>query len=256
MVRPPGKAGAAGVRFPLGLGERGVHELAEAAYGDMPALTGFALAAAKPRKGAILWVTQAAFAAAHGQVLPHGAVGYPAGRAPLLIVRPRKLVEALWTIEEGLRSSAVGLVIADVEGADFTATRRLALASGRHGTPLVLLMPHDREGATAASSRWRRCFSARSSAVVSSCNSRWFSSVGRGIGLRSRLLETTCHCSPSTETSIRYSATNVNLRCSGVVSLRALEKTTRSTSVGSASSIVRSLPVARNRAPVLPSMAC
>ncbi|HPE47537.1 MAG TPA: hypothetical protein PLR76_04040 [Hyphomonas sp.] len=155
MVRPPGKAGAAGARFPLGLGERGVHELAEAAYGDMPALTGFALAAAKPRKGAILWVTQAAFAAAHGQVLPHGAVGYPAGRAPLLIVRPRKLVEALWTIEEGLRSSAVGLVIADVEGADFTATRRLALASGRHGTPLVLLMPHDREGATAASARWR-----------------------------------------------------------------------------------------------------
>jgi protein ImuA len=146
--------------FPFGLSQTGVHELAEARFGDMPALTGFALAARsegqnRGRAGAILWVTQAGLGMEHGLV-PDGALRtFSPHHTPRLVVRPGKLADALWTIEEAIASSAVSLVVAEISGADFTATRRLALASGRHGVPVVLLMPYGREGATAAEARWR-----------------------------------------------------------------------------------------------------
>ena len=73
----------------------------------------------------------------------------------MMSVQTRKLGEALWAIEEGIKSAAVGLVIAEVEDCDFTASRRLVLASSRYGVPVILLMPHTREGATAATARWR-----------------------------------------------------------------------------------------------------
>ena len=38
--------------FPLNLGREGVHEICEARHGDMAAMTGFALAAARPPAGA------------------------------------------------------------------------------------------------------------------------------------------------------------------------------------------------------------
>lgn len=146
--------------FPFGLAQAGVHELAEARFGDMPALTGFALAARAEggeasKAGAILWVTQAKLGLEHGCVPDSALHGFSTHHTPRLVVHPGKLSDALWTIEEAIASSAVSLVVADVSGADFTATRRLALASGRHGVPVILLMPYGREGATAAEARWR-----------------------------------------------------------------------------------------------------
>ncbi|MDJ0921411.1 MAG: hypothetical protein QNI84_09800 [Henriciella sp.] len=143
------------IAFPLGLGEAGVHEVCETSYGDMPALTGFALAARTYRPGTVFWITQ------HHQRLDHGALLQ--GGMPALSAAPPKLVsavtskglDALWTVEEAIRSNAVAAVIAEIEDMDFTASRRLALASARHGVPLILLMPYTREGATAASARWR-----------------------------------------------------------------------------------------------------
>ena len=72
-----------------------------------------------------------------------------------LNVETRTLAEALWAVEEAVVSGAVSLVIAEVEAADFTATRRLTLASGRYGVPVILMMPQTCEGATAAATRWR-----------------------------------------------------------------------------------------------------
>lgn len=147
-------------RFPFGLAQAGVHELAEACFGDMPALTGFTLAAyaeggGANRAGAILWVTQARLGLEHGCVPDSALRAFSAHHSHRLVVQPAKLSDALWTIEEAIASSAVSLIVAEVSGADFTATRRLALASGRHGVPVILLMPYGREGATAAQARWR-----------------------------------------------------------------------------------------------------
>ena len=142
-------------RFPFGLGESGVHEICEAQHGDLAALTGFALTAAQLRDAPLLWISHASLARDHGGILQAGTAQLRALQAPLLTVSAHKRIEALWIIEEAIRSNAVGLVIAELDGADFTASRRLTLASSRHGVPVILLMPYTRNGSTAATARWR-----------------------------------------------------------------------------------------------------
>tara|TARA_Y100000052_G_scaffold13882_1_gene13388 strand:- start:47833 stop:48585 length:753 start_codon:yes stop_codon:yes gene_type:complete len=142
--------------FPFGLGKAGVHELVETRFGDFAALTGFACAAlseAPPRS--VLWVAQARFASEFGLPRQEAIRGFWRGDVACLFVSPRKLDEALWVVEEGVTSGAVSLVVAELAGADFTATRRLTLASRERGVPVVALMPYTREGVTAAEARWR-----------------------------------------------------------------------------------------------------
>ena len=141
--------------FPLGLGQSGVHEVCEASFGDMASLTGFALAAARSRRGAIVWVVQRRLALDHGTFLPAGMQQVCRQPRPVISVDVSKHGDALWAIEEAVCSAAAGCVIAEIDRVDFTASRRLALASGRHGVPVILLMPYTCEGSTAASARWR-----------------------------------------------------------------------------------------------------
>lgn len=148
--------------FPLGLGARGVHEVCEAAFGDMAALTGFALAAGALRPGAIAWVMQTRRSLDHGRPFMSGLGAIRQAPPPVLQVEAPKLTDALWAVEEAVCSATVALVVAELEAVDFTASRRLALASGRHGVPVILLLPYTSEGATAAAARWR--VSARPSA--------------------------------------------------------------------------------------------
>ncbi len=143
-------------RFPFGLGQAGVHEICEGRHGDLAALTGFALMAAHLREGPVLWVSQFGLMRDHGRVLQAGLEPFGArADRPQILVAAQKRIEVLWTVEEAIRSGAVGTVIAELDGADFTASRRLALASSRYGCPALLLMPSAREGATAATARWR-----------------------------------------------------------------------------------------------------
>ncbi|MEM9169369.1 MAG: hypothetical protein AAGC56_06910, partial [Pseudomonadota bacterium] len=152
-------AAASAPSFPFGLGARGVHEVCEASYGDRAAALGFALAAAaqqdEPRRGAVLWVAQRRYVHDAGRLYEAG-LGALRGRAgPVLHVAPTRLADVLWTVEEALTSDAVGLVIAEAEDADFTATRRLKLAADRRGGAALLVLPHARQGASAACARWR-----------------------------------------------------------------------------------------------------
>ncbi|MDP3458295.1 MAG: hypothetical protein Q8S09_03375 [Hyphomonas sp.] len=156
LLRTVAAAPASPVAFPFGLGETGLHEVAEASYGDRAAVTGFLLATVRQaRQGAWLWISQTKFTGDAGQV-PEAALRQMQGAAPRrLNVEVRTSGEALWAVEEAIVSGAVNLVVAELGAADFTATRRLTLASGRHGVPVVLLMPQTCEGATAAATRWR-----------------------------------------------------------------------------------------------------
>ena len=135
-------------RFPFGLGESGVHEVCERAHGDMAALTGFALTAAHRPEGPVIWVRQSGLAYDHGCVMQAGLSQLRTPLRALLTVSAYKRSEALWVIEEAIRSGAASLVIAELDGADFTASRRLTLASSRHGVPVSythLTLPTNRE---------------------------------------------------------------------------------------------------------------
>jgi protein ImuA len=154
LVRAVTAPPAAEAEFPFGLGRQGLHEIAEGAYGDRAAATGFLLAAiGETLSGAWVWVRQTSIMLDTGEV-PEAALPSVSSRLRLT-VQARNAQTALWAAEEAVVSGAASLVIAEVDRADFTSSRRLTLASTRHGVPVILMLPHDCEGATAAASRWR-----------------------------------------------------------------------------------------------------
>ncbi len=64
-------------------------------------------------------------------------------------------IEALWALEEGLRSGAVSLAVGAVEGASLLATRRLDLAARAAGATAVLIKTRPARDLSAARRRWR-----------------------------------------------------------------------------------------------------
>jgi protein ImuA len=73
----------------------------------------------------------------------------------LLIAETATAAEALWALEEGLRSASLALVLGMLENIALTPARRLALAAAASRTP-CLLLTHPRAGASAAmATRWR-----------------------------------------------------------------------------------------------------
>jgi protein ImuA len=143
-LKPDILAPAAGheLPFPYGLGEAGIRD------------TG--------RTGGLVWIRQAALAREHGRLSGRGLAGFGIDPGRMLLVEAKGRVEALQAAEEASRASGLAAVIAELDDMDFTASRRLGLACEASRTPLVLVFPHTRSGATAAQGRWR--VSARPSA--------------------------------------------------------------------------------------------
>jgi protein ImuA len=83
----------------------------------------------------------------------HGLAAWRQGMR-LLLVTPRTDAEALWAMEQGLKSGALGGVIAAVDGATMTQTRRLDFAARDGGTPGVLLGTRSL-GLSSARRRWQ-----------------------------------------------------------------------------------------------------
>jgi len=114
---------------------------------------GFLLAqvdAGKP----VLWIQDRMAILESGRVHPPGL---PTG--DLIHVEARDARDALWAMEEGLRCSALSCVIGEIWGdpraLDFTATRRLAVASERSGTPCWLVRLGGTANLSGARMRWR-----------------------------------------------------------------------------------------------------
>lgn len=100
---------------------------------------------------AVLWIIEAR----EGEIL------CPAGLAPLLdparllIARPTGMLAVLQVAEEALRSSAVAMVIAELDAApDLTASRRLQLAAGTGAGRGLCLVPEGRLATNASETRW------------------------------------------------------------------------------------------------------
>jgi protein ImuA len=114
---------------------------------------GFLLAqldASKP----LLWVQERMAIVESGRVHPPGLP-----MQNLIHVEARDARDVLWTMEEGLRCSALSAVIGEIWGdpraLDFTATRRLAVASERSGVAAFLIRLGGHANLSGARMRWR-----------------------------------------------------------------------------------------------------
>ena len=81
---------------------------------------------------------------------------------PLILAPAATLAEALWAMEQGLRSGAVSLGLGAVEGATLAQTRRLDFAA-KQGEAVGLILSRAQAGLSAARRRWR--ISTRASAA-------------------------------------------------------------------------------------------
>jgi protein ImuA len=114
---------------------------------------GFLLAQVATNKP-LLWVQDRMAILESGRIYPPGL---PA--TDLIHVEARDARDALWAMEEGVRCSCLSAVIGELWGdpraLDFTATRRLAVASERSGTPCWLVRIGGSANLSGARMRWR-----------------------------------------------------------------------------------------------------
>lgn len=148
-----------------------LHEVKPASYNDWPAALALGLrlvarriadwpaGRAPPR---ILWCQTSALGRDLGRLYAPGieTLGLPLD--VFLIVETSRVKEALWAMEEGLRSGTLALVVGSVKEIELTASRRLGLAAAAGSTPCLALTAPATAGAPAATTRWRatRCPSA------------------------------------------------------------------------------------------------
>lgn len=127
-----------------------LEEACAVAPGDMAALMLFAVsrrleADARP----VLIAAPRAWLGEHGR--PYGP---GLGGTPLILTPVTTVAEALWVLEQALRSGAVSLAVGAVDGATLTQSRRLEFAAKQGGTT-GLIVPRDLGGLSAARRRWR-----------------------------------------------------------------------------------------------------
>lgn len=125
-----------------------LEEVAAAHGRDMPAALGFALARLGEEERPALIVATRRWLASYGRPFPARA-----GPPPLLAL-PRNDAEALWAMEQALRSCAVAGVVGMVEAASLTQTRRLDFAA-KLGKCGAVLLRAGNDGLSAARRRWR-----------------------------------------------------------------------------------------------------
>jgi protein ImuA len=114
---------------------------------------GFLLAQACTDKP-LLWVQDRMAILESGRIHPPGLPSQN-----LIHVEARDAKDVLWAMEEGVRCSCLAAVIGEIWGdprvLDFTATRRLAVASERSGTPCWLVRLGGTANLSGARMRWR-----------------------------------------------------------------------------------------------------
>jgi len=145
------------------LDPHGLHDVTAESFRLWPSAIGFGLALLGRLPGAdtgpaktILWCQSRRMMRESGRLYGHGLSAFGLDPARLILVLAEKEKDALWAVEEGVRTAGIAAVVGEVGEADFTATRRLVLACMENRRPALLLRPpHKGGGASAASTRWR-----------------------------------------------------------------------------------------------------
>lgn len=117
---------------------------------DMAATLLFALSrrATDDPRPVLIAATKAWFAE-YGRPYGPGLAG-----AAVIVTPVSTAAEALWTLEQALRSGAVSLALGAVDGASLAQTRRLEFAA-KAGDSVGLMLPRHAGGLSAARRRWR-----------------------------------------------------------------------------------------------------
>jgi len=85
-----------------------------------------------------------------------GLAAYGLSADRLIVVRARRPVEILWTLEEALRCRGLAAVLGEVPDLSLAASRRLQLAARNSGVTALLLRPRaETSPVTTAVTRWR-----------------------------------------------------------------------------------------------------
>ena len=102
----------------------------------------------------LLWIQDRMAILESGRIHPPGLP-----TQDLIHVEARDAKDALWAMEEGVRCSCLAAVIGEIWGdpktLDFVATRRLAVAAERSGTPCWLVRLGGNANLSGARMRWR-----------------------------------------------------------------------------------------------------
>ena len=161
-----------------------LEEVGAAEPGDLAAALAFALArlTALPNEvRPVALVTTADGLAERGRPFAGGIQGWGAGFERLIWVRARREGEALWALEEVLKSGAVAGGLALVAAPPFVTTRRLEFAAREGRAVGVLLRAGPAGDLSAARRRWRI-------GALGSSLDAWDAAAPGGVRLRAELL--------------------------------------------------------------------
>jgi protein ImuA len=152
-----------------GLDAASLHEVkaepSGVAAGSWAAALGFALRLAMRRLQSIeaspagpprvLWCWPSVFARELGAPYGHGFAALGLEPSAWLFAETARASDAMWAMEEGLRSQSLALVIGIVGEAELTPARRLSLAAAEHLTPCLLITDPRLSPAGSTATRWR-----------------------------------------------------------------------------------------------------
>ena len=147
-----------------GLDAGGVHEIkpardTRAAAGAWAAAFGFALRLAVRRASAagapILWCWPSALARELGAPYGPGLAGLGLAPSQCLFVETQRADDALWAMEEGLKSASLALVVGALPQVALTPARRLSLAAAGGRTPCLMITDPRTPAAGSTATRWR-----------------------------------------------------------------------------------------------------
>jgi len=135
----------------------GLEEVCVEGASGVAAGLGFLLSAAGEGacRGGLMVAAPRAWLRERGRLLAGGLARLGIGDRPVLMTATTTEIEALWALEEGLRSGAVSLAVGAVEAASLLSTRRLDLAARAAGATAVLIKTRPARDLSAARRRWR-----------------------------------------------------------------------------------------------------
>ncbi len=125
-----------------------------------------------------LWCRRHWDAHENGELYAPGLAAFGLDEERLLLVRAKRDADVLWAMEEGLRSPALAAVLGEVDGLDFTASRRLQLAAESSGVTCLVLRGVERGlPSSAAVTRWQvepgRVEAGRADGMTNGEGARW-----------------------------------------------------------------------------------
>jgi len=132
--------------------------LEEVCVGDaagMAAGPGFLAARLRSEPRLIAFVAPRFWFTERGRPYAYGLRALGIASERLLVVTPRTEMDALWAMEEVLRSGAASLAVGAVEGVSLVATRRLDLIARSSGAAVALVRATPQNDLSAARRRWR-----------------------------------------------------------------------------------------------------